>query len=240
MNAHFIFENLAFITGFFYYQHNRKGVVEVIPENQRLCIIIAAAFGALVGSRVLAVFEIPDDFWLAHNKWLYFMSNKTIVGGLLGGTLFVEMSKKFLGITLSTGDLFVFPLMLAMIIGRIGCLTNGLDDGTVGIATSLPWGINFGDGIARHPTSLYEIIFLLFLWVALSWLRKNYELNNGILFRLFMLGYLFYRFLVGFIQPTYATFFGLTAIQIASMITIFIYSRTLINPHHYRYKNANT
>src|SRR5258708_36630797 len=62
----------------------------------------------------------------------------------------------------STGDLCVYPLIFGQCVGRIGCFLTGLDDHTHGNFTSLPWGVNFGDG-PRHPTQLYEILFLLIL-----------------------------------------------------------------------------
>jgi phosphatidylglycerol:prolipoprotein diacylglycerol transferase len=91
------------------------------------------------------------------------MGGKTIVGALIFGLLTVEFVKRYIGLNQSTGDLYAIPLSLGIAIGRIGCFLTGLSDNTYGIPTSLPWGINFGDGIPRHPTQLYEIIFLLAL-----------------------------------------------------------------------------
>ena len=71
--------------------------------------------------------------------------------------------KRYIGLRTSTGDLYSIPLALGIAIGRIGCFLTGLSDNTYGIPTSLPWAINFGDGIPRHPTQLYEILFLLCL-----------------------------------------------------------------------------
>jgi len=96
------------------------------------------------------------------------LSSKTIVGGLIGGLIAVEIVKKIAGIRTPTGDLFAIPLCVGIAVGRIGCFLTGLDDGTFAVATTLPWGINFGDGIARHPTQLYEIVFLLVL-AAVLW-----------------------------------------------------------------------
>ena len=93
----------------------------------------------------------------------YFVGGKTIVGGLLGGWIAVEITKRIRGIHSRTGDLFAVPLCIGIAVGRIGCLLAGLADDTYGTPTSLPWAINFGDGIPRHPTQLYEILFLLAL-----------------------------------------------------------------------------
>ena len=90
------------------------------------------------------------------------LGGKTIVGGLHGGWAGVELAKWRLGIRHSTGDVFVFPLIFGMSVGRIGCFLTGLPDHTYGNHTSLPWAVNFGDG-PRHPTQLYDIVFLCLL-----------------------------------------------------------------------------
>jgi prolipoprotein diacylglyceryltransferase len=53
-------------------------------------------------------------------------------------------------------------------VGRIGCFLTGLADNTYGTPTGLPWGVDFGDRIHRHPTQLYEIAFLMIL-IPLLW-----------------------------------------------------------------------
>ena len=114
-----------------------------------------------------------------------------------------------LGLTASSGDLVVFSILLDLSIGRLG----GLEDATYGTATTLPWGINSGDGIARRPTNLYEILFLgapaLLLWL----LDRRTYLADDRRFQLFLNGYLLFRLLMEFIKPTAARpGLGLTAI----------------------------
>jgi prolipoprotein diacylglyceryltransferase len=91
------------------------------------------------------------------------MGGKTIVGALVFGLIAVELMKRYIGVRQSTGDLYAIPLALGIAIGRVGCFLTGLSDNTYGTPTTLPWAINFGDGIPRHPTQLYEIAFLLAL-----------------------------------------------------------------------------
>jgi prolipoprotein diacylglyceryltransferase len=139
---------------------------------------------------------------------------------LLGGWIGVEVAKKFLSVKQSTGDLFVFPLIIGIAIGRIGCFLTGLPDHTYGVHTNLPWAVNFGDG-PRHPTQLYEIAFLLLLGIALM-IRARRPYRNGELFRLFMLGYMSFRFFVEFIKPRFHPYLGLSAIQIAALIAVIV------------------
>ena len=159
-----------------------------IPIEQNLWIIVGAVFGALFGSKLLAWLESAPDYWPHRHDPAVWLGGKTIVGGLLGGWIGVEIAKKVQGIRHSTGDAFAFPLIFGMAVGRIGCFLTGLDDHTHGNPTSLPWGIDMGDGIRRHPTQLYDIVFLTLFATLLGFLGKS-PLPNGRLFRLFLLGY---------------------------------------------------
>src|SRR5260370_21930725 len=94
------------------------------------------------------------------------LGGKTIVGGLLGGWAGVEIAKKCMGIAWSTGDLYVFPLIFGMAVGRVGCFLTRLEDHTCGSFTSPPWAVDFGDG-PRPPAQLYYIAFLLTLGITL-------------------------------------------------------------------------
>jgi prolipoprotein diacylglyceryltransferase len=107
-----------------------------------------------------------------HNP-AYLIGGKTIVGALAGGLISVELIKRYIGLHQSTGDLYAIPLALGIAIGRIGCFLTGLSDNTCGTPTTLPWAINFGDGIPRHPTQLYEIAFLLALIPILYWVLNR-------------------------------------------------------------------
>lgn len=89
-----------------------------------------------------------------------------------------------------------------------------MQDGTFGTPTRLPWGLNFGDGIARHPTNLYEILFLAALALLFGGLaRRSRPLPDGRRFELFLAAYLLFRLLVEFVKPTPTAVVGLTAIQ---------------------------
>jgi prolipoprotein diacylglyceryltransferase len=129
---------------------------------------------------------------------------------LLGGLVGIELAKRALGWRLSTGDGFVVPLLAAMVIGRVGCQLSGLADLTYGNVTTLPWGWNYGDGRARHPTAFYEIFALLVItWVAY---RPAFGAVRGDRFRAFFAGYLLVRFGLEFLKPP----FGPTAAELLS------------------------
>jgi prolipoprotein diacylglyceryltransferase len=226
IQAHLLFELLGYFIGFRYYLFFRKGYTDVISSENRVWILIGAAFGAFFFSRLLGGLENPSLIRESKNALIYFYQNKTIVGGLLGGLLGVELIKKVIGEKHSSGDLFVFPLILAMIIGRIGCFLNGVYEPTFGIETASIFGMDLGDGLRRHPVALYEIIFLIGLWISLNQLKSK-GLKSGLLFKYFMISYLIFRFLIEYIKPSYILPIGLSSIQIACLIGIIYYSQTL-------------
>lgn len=216
--------------GFRYFLFLRRRQGDQVDSNNRIWSIIGATFGALLGSRLLGALENPPGLFHADNPLLYIYQNKTIVGGLLGGLIGVETIKKAVGERQSTGDLFTYPLMLAMMIGRIGCFSMGVYEETYGVPTTLPWAMDLGDGLMRHPVALYEIVFLLLLWQMLHIVNRRYRLVSGARFQLFMIGYLLFRFLLDFIKPGYRFAFGLGSIQLACLAGLIYYVPVIIFP----------
>ena len=224
--SHPLFETLSFILGWQYYRllRNRKG--DFLTEDYRWTLVIGAALGALIGSRLLASLESPALF-LHPPSWLYYIAGKTVVGGIVGGIFGVEITKWITGTKRRTGDLYAFPLLFAIMIGRVGCLLTGVSDHTVGLPSNLPWAFDQGDGIARHPTSLYEILFLGIFWFMLSRLAKKVSLKEGELFRLSIIGYFIFRFFVEFIKPMEPIALGISAIQWVILFVILYYGFSL-------------
>jgi prolipoprotein diacylglyceryltransferase len=214
IHAHNVMETLAYTVGGFVYRYARKrSALAREPVESTLWVISAAAFGAWAGSKVLAIVEMPEHYLplLGHVELLF--EGKTIVGGLLGAWAGVEIAKRCLSVRSRTGDAFVPTLTAAIPIGRIGCFLEGLPDHTYGTPTSLPWGVDFGDGIARHPTQLYESIFVLVMGTLLCLTKFRRE---GDRFRVFFAGYFLFRFGVEFIKPREHLYGPLSAIQWAS------------------------
>lgn len=224
ISGHAIFEVLAFFVGFRYFLWLRKRQSDPIEETKRLWIIVGATFGALIGSRLVGALENPVNWYESIHPLLYLYRSKTIVGGLLGGLAGVELIKIAIGERQSSGDLFVFPLILAMMIGRIGCFSMGVYEPTYGLPTHLPWGMDLGDGVPRHPTALYEIVFLALLWIVIRYVERKKSLPSGMRFKFFMIAYLLFRFNLEFIQPRFIWPFGLTTIQCACVLGLLYYA----------------
>jgi prolipoprotein diacylglyceryltransferase len=195
---HPVFEILGYIVAYLVYRRlGRAG--DPLGGERRWMILAAAAIGALCGSRVLGILEQAPRTGF-HWHAFFEPGGKTIVGGLLGGWLGVELAKAMTGIHSRTGDLFAAPLCAGIAVGRIGCFAAGLPDDTYGTPTSLPWGVDFGDGIRRHPTQLYELVFLVLL-AGFLLARSRKPHREGAIFRMFLAAYLTWRLLIDFIKP---------------------------------------
>ena len=222
LHPHWVFETLGYGVGLYGCYRGRTRLRDVIPAGARWTLVAAALAGGFVGSRLLAVFEEPLR---VINRWSdpqILLSGKTIVGGLVGGLVAVELAKRLLRIRVPTGDLFTIPLIAGIAVGRVGCFLSGLDDQSYGVATGVPWGVDFGDGISRHPTQLYEAAFLAALASALVFLSDRLTVV-GDRFKLFLLGYLFFRLLVDFIKPGVRVG-GLSTIQWVCLAVIAFYA----------------
>lgn len=191
----------AFAAGFALYRYNTKGLEK--NSEHLMPILLAAFLGGVIGAK-LPIILLNLRFGLS---WQTLFAGRTITGGLIGGTLGVLFIKKKLGIKARYGNLLAPSVALGMTIGRIGCLLSGC---CYGKPTSLPWGIDFGDGIPRHPTQLYEMFFCLTAFFLLQHARKTAP--PGSLLTGFFLAYFIFRFLEEFIRP-YTRIAGLTPFQ---------------------------
>ncbi|MFG6485416.1 prolipoprotein diacylglyceryl transferase [Roseateles sp. BYS78W] len=198
-------------------QQHRGGALA--PGN--FGVLVGLLLGAAIGNKLVFLVERPDvarAIWLSHEL---IVPGQSIVGGLLGGLVGVEIAKALTGRTRSTGDAMVLPIALGLAIGRVGCFLAGLHDDTYGLATSLPWGVDFGDGTTRHPTQLYEIAVVLALGTALHRARLA---TPGLAFKLFLASYLLWRFFVEFLKPVPVAWpLGLSGIQWTCLVALAVY-----------------
>ncbi len=238
VNLHLVLEYAAFFVAFRYYVFLRKKAKDTISSNNRLSIIIGAIFGALFFSRFIAFLENPVLHY--SQGWLSILNNKTIMGGLFGGLIGVELIKKMIGEKQSSGDLFTLPIILGIIIGRIGCFLAGIKEFTYGTATTSFWGMDLGDGINRHPIALYEVVFGVILFIFIMKLQKNRNpLPSGSLFKIFMLSYFLFRFVIEFIKPNEFLLLGLSSIQYLCLICWLYYLKTIYKAIAYVYKKLH-
>jgi phosphatidylglycerol---prolipoprotein diacylglyceryl transferase len=194
-------------------------------DDRVFYILAAAILGGVIGARIPNWIVYWSRLQVHPEGFLY--SGKTILGGLLGGTLAVLLVKRRLGIKVRLGNAIAPAVALGMAIGRLGCLCRGC---CYGRPTPRPWGIDLGDGVLRHPTQIYEALFDLLLFFILLWLRRRIK-RPGLLFGILLLAYFPFRFLIEFVRSEPRIWPGLTAFQLAAVVgTLFIAWKYVIRP----------
>ncbi len=231
VNIHLILEYTAFFIGFRYYVYLKKRTLDPISSSNRLSIIIGAVFGAFFGSRFFGFLEHPA-FSFDPEYVVRLLSVKTIMGGLFGGLLGVELAKKIIGEKHSSGDLFTFPIILGIIVGRIGCFLAGVKEFTYGKQTTSFLGMDLGDGLYRYPIALFEVVFLLVLWRILKRFQTKSKKESGLLFKYFMISYFLFRFCIEFLKPNTFFVIGLSSIQYLCILCMIYYQKTIRNLFH--------
>ena len=190
---------LAALGGRWVWMHRRGAMTRLAGQTEPayfITLALGAVLGAwLAGSANSLRFSLPTP-------------SHSIAGALAGAIVAVEYWKWRNGVRESTGGPFVIPLAIGIIVGRWGCLFAGLSDGTYGVPTALPWAVDLGDGIGRHPVQIYESLamagFLAFYWPALA-PGRDWAVRHG--FHAFVLAYAVQRFLWEFLKP-YPTLIG--------------------------------
>jgi prolipoprotein diacylglyceryltransferase len=178
----------------------RAGVRFPPSRSHDLSYLAALVFGAGIGAFAFGSMNL----WLSQQEGLA----RSIEGALAGGIIAVELYKRYAGITGRTGARFALPLAVGVAVGRVGCFFAGLDDFTYGTPTALPWSVDFGDGVPRHPVQLYESAAMAgfaLVYVVYAMRDNAFVIDNG-----FYLATGFYgaqRFALEFVKP-YGTLLG--------------------------------
>ena len=203
--------------------------------DQELLIIVA---GGLLGAAILARLGLAIRYLQQADdpSLLGFLRHggRTVLGGLAGGYGGVVATKRLIGYTRSTGDLFAPGVALGMAIGRIGCFLAERP----GTVTSLPWAVRVPadaaprivqcpaclTGESMHPSFLYESAFLAFVsWLLFRFVyRRTYPASwmvEGDLFKLFLLAYAVFRFFVEFVRGNPVMGFAMSGSQLMVLPT---------------------
>ncbi|MGD2135573.1 MAG: prolipoprotein diacylglyceryl transferase [Gemmatimonadales bacterium] len=202
-------------------------------------IVFVAVIGGLLGAKIWYAALYQDPSRLLQRAGLVWY------GGLVGGALAVWL----LGLrrripTRFTADLVAPALAVGYALGRVGCF---LVEDDYGIPTDLPWGMKFPAGLppttaqnlqawgvevpdaagsfdvlAVHPTQLYEVAAMLFVFWLL-WRLRDHRHATGWLFGVYLLLAGTERFFVEFIRAKDDRFLGgFTLAQLASVAAIAI------------------
>jgi phosphatidylglycerol---prolipoprotein diacylglyceryl transferase len=204
ISSYGFFVFLSFVVVYFVRKREQARLNYSKDPRQRY-VGLGALIGAIVGAKLgMLLFEPPEAFAQTLAKIVSVdFSGKTVVGGIAGGYLGVELAKKLVGITTSTGDAFAIALPLSQGIGRLGCFFYGCCYGT---ETTSCVGVTML-GASRHPVQLYEAALDLSLGLALFVIREGPR-PAGHLFRRYLVGYALIRVFCEFYRGDPAVYWG--------------------------------
>jgi phosphatidylglycerol---prolipoprotein diacylglyceryl transferase len=205
---------------------SRRGYLKAAPRtpSRDPGYFIALGIGAIIGALLFGStnMNLAGMWQIGHS----------IAGAVAGGIVGVELFKAMTGIRGSTGGQFVASLAIGIAVGRFGCFFAGLPDYTYGTPTSLPWGVDFGDGIRRHPVQLYESAAMaLFLAVYLRNIARGSPLFLRQGFYLFVGWYALQRFAWEFLKP-YPAVIGPFNLFHLVCLAMFGYSLFMMRQNH--------
>jgi len=84
--------------------------------------------------------------------------------------------------------------------------------------------VDFGDGVPRHPTQLYDIGFAIVALGLLRHFRPRLARESGLQFKLMLAGYLLWRLFIDALKPVPYAFPGnLGGIQWICLVALVIY-----------------
>lgn len=253
--------SLLFIAGFplgYYLMerfYKREGVNPALLEP----LLYIALIGTIVGARLGHCLFYEPQYYLSHPVEIL----KVWEGGLAshGGAialiicLFYYASKygKPNGFDVMwVFDRFVIAVCFAGMFIRLGNLFNSE---IFGGPTGLPWGFKFlrshewistygpavypPDGVACHPTQIYEALSYLILGLILLWVyfKKSDKIYKGWIFGVFLIVLFGMRFLIEFIKNDQVAFESKLFLNMGQLLSIpFILLGILILIYSYRKK----
>jgi phosphatidylglycerol:prolipoprotein diacylglycerol transferase len=206
MAALFTFLGYAVGTFVFALEAKRKRLL-----TEGILLVMTAGFaGGMLGAKVTEwtlgpgspLFNSPAAFF---NPML---GGRSLVGGLLVGWLCVVLTKRYLGLRRSTGDMFALALPAGEAVGRIGCFLGGC---CYGLPTDAPWAVE-QHGVLRHPTQLYALVAAVATFIVLRSLRD--KLPEGLLFQAYLAMFGGTRFVIEFFRERQLVVGTLSLVQL--------------------------
>jgi phosphatidylglycerol---prolipoprotein diacylglyceryl transferase len=192
-------------------------------------LVVAAAIGGIVGSRVYWFVEHLGDASLTDS---FSGAGFTWYGGIVGGAFAVVLVARRRGLPLDVVLGAAAPaLALGYALGRVACQLAG--DGTYGIASDLPWAMSYPHGEVPttervHPTPVYETLAGLVIFAVLWRLRERIAPLR--LFSLYLVLAGAERLLVEFIRRNDEVVLGLTQPQLFAVAMLVVGAGALMLP----------
>lgn len=205
---------------------------EGAPERWMGLLLIWVGIGTVVGARLGHVFFYAWDYYSEH-PWKILATwegGLASHGGAIGVIIAVIMFSIF---TTKRSPLWTFDRLVPAIalVGAMIRFGNLMNSEIYGHATTLPWGFMFVrsaewhqmyEGIACHPTQIYESLCYLALFGLLMWMywKKNAEQRPGLIFGTFLVGIFTPRFFIEFIKNNQEAFEETMTLNMGQLLSI--------------------
>jgi len=179
-------------------------------------MLFFGVLGVVLGGRLGYVLFYQPAHFLAHPLEIFavWQGGMAFHGGFLGVLAAMWIfARKHGKPWLSLTD-FIAPLVpLGLATGRLGNFINGE---LWGRPTDLPWAMVFpqADGLARHPSQLYQFALEGVALFVLLWLFSAKPRPTGAVSGLFLLGYGSFRFIAEFAREP-DNFLGLLSLGLS-------------------------
>jgi phosphatidylglycerol:prolipoprotein diacylglycerol transferase len=179
-------------------------------------IQIVTLIGAIVGAKLAAV--VGDLRWPfeALPEGFLFMTGRSITGALLGGFVTAELAKPLFGYREPPNDRFATVLPFSIAIGRVGCLLAGCCNG---VATDFALALPDADGVMRHPTALYDLLFHVALGTAFVAMGRRGVLKHRF-FAIHLVAYGVFRFAIEALRDSREYALSMSAYQFFALAMI--------------------
>lgn len=217
---------LGFVIAYFFLVHFVKLGKLKLKEEEVSDLLFYLLVGVVVGARLFYILFYDLAFFINNPLEMLMLwhgglsFHGALVGSVLAIFLFCRRKKiQFYDIA----DALVFPVAIALMLGRIGNFINGELYGRI---TQVPWCVNFkGVDGCRHPSQIYEsfknLLIFVILWSVKDMKIKGKKLAKGFLFWSFVILYSVLRFIIEFFrEPDEQLGFVLGALTMGQLLCI--------------------
>jgi phosphatidylglycerol:prolipoprotein diacylglycerol transferase len=171
-------------------------------KEQVADLIFYGALGVVLGGRIGYILFYNFPAFLENPLILFkiWQGGMSFHGGMLGVFVALFLFARKTHKTFFQVSDFIAPMVpIGLGAGRVGNFINKELPGRVADA-NIPWTMDFGDGLARHPSSLYQALTEGLLLFVILWWVSSKSRPRMMVSAAFMIGYGCFRFFTEFFR----------------------------------------